>query len=40
MNEAGKEATRLFDENHRWVNIDRLLASCQIGVIKTMSLVP
>ncbi|OQV11741.1 putative Cytochrome b5 reductase 4 [Hypsibius exemplaris] len=38
MKEAGKEATALFDKNHRWVNIERLLASCQIGVLKTMTL--
>ncbi|XP_055342178.1 cytochrome b5 reductase 4-like isoform X2 [Paramacrobiotus metropolitanus] len=38
MDEAGKEATKLFDENHRWVNIERLLGPCQVGVLKTLSL--
>ncbi|GAU93846.1 hypothetical protein RvY_05718 [Ramazzottius varieornatus] len=38
MAEAGTDATLLFDKNHRWVNVDRLLASCQVGRLKQMTL--
>lgn len=35
MRGAGKDATKLFDEYHAWVNIDQLLAKCLIGPLKT-----
>lgn len=35
MRGAGKDATKLFDEFHAWVNIDQLLAKCFIGPLKT-----
>jgi len=34
MRGAGKDATQLFDEIHKWVNIQSMLAKCYIGPLK------
>lgn len=35
MKGAGKDATKLFDEIHAWVNVEAMLKSCLLGVLKT-----
>jgi len=34
MRGAGKDATTLFDEVHKWVNFDSMLAKCLVGPLK------
>ncbi|XP_013414778.1 cytochrome b5 reductase 4 [Lingula anatina] len=34
MKGAGKDGTQLFDEVHKWVNIESMLESCYIGKLK------
>lgn len=43
MRGAGKDATKLFDEVHAWVNYESLLAKCYIGPLRStgvLKLVP
>lgn len=35
MRGAGKDGTELFDEVHRWVNVESMLEKCYIGRLKT-----
>jgi cytochrome b involved in lipid metabolism len=34
MRGAGKDGTQLFNEIHKWVNVESMLASCYIGPLK------
>lgn len=34
MRGAGKDATALFNEVHRWVNVDSILRSCFVGYLQ------
>lgn len=33
---AGTDATKVFNQYHAWVNAEYILASCQVGKLKTM----
>lgn len=39
MRGAGKDSTQLFDEVHRWVNVDSMLEKCYVGRLKSEQIV-
>jgi cytochrome b involved in lipid metabolism len=34
MPALGKDATKLFDKYHRWVNVEFMLAKCMVGMLE------
>lgn len=39
MKGAGKDATKIFDEVHAWVNYEKLLAKCYVGPLRNTTTI-